>query len=82
MAGSLQLRIMGQDLPQDSKLQTAGHQTFNHVLGRGKCCLSPRGIITMMSESFHSNGGRVNCRVLLAIAAFTAVLALTDPIIT
>ena len=33
MAGSLQFRILGQVLPHDSKLQTAGHQTFNPGLG-------------------------------------------------
>ena len=32
MAGSLQFRIMGRAPPHDSKLQTAGHQTFNHGL--------------------------------------------------
>ena len=65
MAGSLQFRILGQVLPHDSKLQTAGHQTFNPGLGAWEALIFlenqwkarryPGRIITMMSYGKFGN---------------------------
>ena len=67
MAGSLQFRILGQVLPHDSKLQTAGHQTFNPGLGAWEALIFlenqwkskalPGRIITMMSSWKRSENG-------------------------